>query len=247
MATSKEDLKAVLQDILEDKTVHVAEVVRHGEKIILPKGMKTDKAIETLQRQQKYDNEVVQMNFDFDYFVWDGAYAMAKVMEKRYGFVFGKTVHGFFGSTPPQMYGVEVERGKVEQVPWGQFTAPSINDAIFISQFYVKDGKMNYRFSVKCKHMYEEEIKKLRDEIEEFLKTNSIYKGKAISIRFTDDNGVNLIEKQQIPTPKFLDLSKGVEEQLVFSKAVDDAVKTNLFTILEKPEMARKANIPIKR
>jgi transitional endoplasmic reticulum ATPase len=242
-----EDIKAVLSALLKDETVHVAEVVRHGEKIILPKGMSTQTGIDTLTRQLKYDNEVVQMVFDFDYFVWDGAYALSQVMQKRYGFVFGKTEHGFFGSTPPSLVGIEVNKGETVQVPWGQFTAPSIKDAIFTCSFQMKDGKLNFRFIVKCKHMYETEIKKLRDEVELYLREHSIYKGKAISIRFTTDDGKELISNGAIPTPKFLDLSKAVEEDLIFSKKVDDAIKTNLFTILERPDLARKAGIPIKR
>jgi len=249
MAT-KDEIRAEILDLLEGgdkKKVHIAEVVRTGEKIIIPKGMKTKTAIETLQKQMQYDNETVRMTFDFNYFYWDGAYALSQAMEKRYGFVFGKTEKTFFGDFPPQLVGVEVEQGKSILIPYGKFTAPSVADSVFETGFQIKDGRMNFQYSVTCKHMYEEEMKKLRDEVEKYLEEHSIYKGKAISIRFKNDKGENLIDLKQVPTPKFLDLSKLVEDDLVFSKKVGDAIDTNLFTILEKPELARKAGIPIKR
>lgn len=249
MATKEEKLEQLL-DFLDDnsgKKVHIAEVVRTGEKIIIPKGMKTKTAIETLQKQMAYDNETVVMQFDFDYFVWDGAYALSQAMERRYGFVFGKTERTFWGEYPPQLIAIEIERGKTVQVPWGQFTSPSVSDSLFQCGYSVKDGRLNFQYTVKCKHMYEEEMKKLRDEVELYLKEHSIYKGKAISLRFKNDQGKDLLAAGQIPTPKFLDLSKLVEDDLVFSKKVGDAVETNLFTILERPELARKAGIPIKR
>jgi ATPase family protein associated with various cellular activities (AAA) len=234
---------------MNKEQVHVAEVVREGKKIILPEGMTTRQAIKTLERQDIYDNELVKLEFDFDYFVWDGAHAFAKVMEKRYGFVFGEVQMSWFGDEPPELRGIEVNRGKVVQVPWGLFSTPSVKGAKFVTSYKLKEGRMNFQMSVTCKHMHEDEIKSLRDEVELYLQEHSIYKGKAISINFTDDRGNLLVDLKppQIPTPKFLDLSKIVDGELVFSKPVGDAIKTNLFTVLEQPDRVRKAKIPLKR
>src|SRR5271156_1064787 len=226
--------------------VHVADVVRHGEKIILPTGMKTRDAIEALKRQLRYDEEEVQMSFDFNYFVWDGAYALAKVMQERYGFVFGERSQNFFGSKPPQLIGIETSMGHVEQVPWGEFSVPSI-EGKFVCGYTQKSGKLLFKLSVVCKHMYEDEIKKLHADVVKYLKTNSIYKGKAFSIRFTDDDGDALLESDEIPTPKFLDVTNNREKELVFPKHVAEQIETNLFTVLERIEEVRESNIPVKR
>lgn len=225
----------------------MADVERHGEKIILPTGMKTKDAIVALQRQEKYDNEVVQLDFEFNYFVWDGAYALAKVMQEKYGFVFGETQYSFFGKQPPQLIGIETSLGKVEQVPWGKFSVPGIEEGFFTTGYAVKEGKLLFKFSATVKHMYEDEIKALRNKVQEFLDKHSIYKGKAISVRFTNDDGESLLENDEIPTPKFIDVSKARESELVFPAEVDDAVRTNLFTPIERLQECREAGIPIKR
>lgn len=238
---------AILSSILSGGNsgpVHVAEVVRHGEKIILPEGMKTADAIKTLERQLKYDNEAVTMSFDFNYFVWDGAYALAKAMQNRYGFVFGEP--GFFG-TKPMLIGIETALGKVEQVPWGKFSVPSIENGTFECGYQEKDGKLLFKFSVTCKHMYEEEVKKLRDEVEDFLQKHSIYKGKAFGVRFTNDKGKKLLADGEIPTPKFIDIAKAREKELVFPAAVAEQINTNLYTVLERIDEVRASGIPIKR
>lgn len=230
------------------EAVHIAEVVRHGEKIILPTGMKTKDAITSLQRQLKYDEEVVALNFEFDYFVYDGAYALAQVMKARYGFVFGETTYSFWeGRKPPQLIGIETSRGVTEHVPWGKFTIPAIEEGSFECGYAVKEGRIIFKLIVTCKHMFEEEIKALRDGIEEYLKTHSIYKGKAFSVRFTDEAGQKLIDQGVLPTPKFLDLSKSREHELVFPKAVDEAITTNLFTPIDRIDEVRKLGVPIKR
>ena len=227
--------------------VHVAGVERHGEKIILPKGMKTEDAIESLKRQLRYDNEVVQMNFEFNYFVWDGAYALAKVMQERYGFVFGEKSRSFFGSKPPQLIGIEIELGKTVQVPWGKFSVPSIEEGQFECGYSVKEGKLLFKFSCTCKHMYEEEIKSLHADVEAYLKAHSIYKGKAFSIKFTDDDGEKLLDNGEVPTPKFIDVTKDREQELVFNRDVNDQISTNLFTVLERIDEVRASGIPVKR
>lgn len=236
----------LLQSFGNTASVHIAEVVRHGGKIVLPEGMKTKDAIEHLKRQLQYDEEQVQMSFDFEYFVWDGAYALAKVMQERYGFVFGERSKSFFGSKPPQLIGIETSLGNVEQVPWGEFSVPSI-EGKFVCGYTMKGGKLLFKLSVVCKHMYEEEIKKLHADVVSYLKTNSIYKGKAFSIRFTDDHGDPLLAQEEIPTPKFLDVTKNREEELVFPRQVADQINTNLFTVLERLEEVREAGIPVKR
>src|SRR5271170_409816 len=242
---------ALLESLLQAVTggggaVHIADVVRHGEKIILPTGMKTRDAIEALKRQLKYDEEEVQMSFDFNFFVWDGAYALAKVMQERYGFVFGERSQNFFGSKPPQLIGIETSLGHVEQVPWGDFSVPSV-EGKFTCGYTQKEGKLLFKLSVTCKHMYEDEIKSLHNGVMKYLKTHSIYRGKAFSIRFTDDDGDSLLDNGEIPTPKFIDVSKDREQELVFPKNVEDQIATNLFTVLERIDEVRESGIPVKR
>lgn len=230
------------------KKVHVADVVRHGASIVIPEGMKYEDAILNLQHRAKYENELVALSYDFDYFVFDGAHALAKVMEDRYGFVFGQTTYSFFeGEQPPQLLGIEVRSGEMVQVPWGQFTVPGIQGGKFNCGMFKKEGKIIFRLSVTCARKYEGEVKELRDKVQAYLEKNSIYRGKAISIRFTDDDDELLVDSGVIPQPKFLDISKAREEELVFSDDVADAIYTNLFTPIDRIDDVRASGVPIKR
>ena len=243
-----EKLLLAMKAINDEKNkVHIAGVERHGEKIILPTDMKIEDAITSLQRQQQHENEKVAISYDFPYFVWDGAYALGKVMEERYGFVFGKTEYDFFGEHPPQLIGVEVGYGKVSQVPWGSFLVPSVPGGKFECGYKIVENKYLFKFTCTCARKYEKEVESLRDAVTAYLAKNSIYKGKAISIRFTDDAGNRLIDLKQVPTPKFLDLSKAREEELVFPTDVDAAIRTNLFTPIDRMQEAKAIGVPIKR
>lgn len=241
--SAQDQAMAQLISVLMPPQVHVADVVRHGEKIILPTGMKTADAIDSLKRQLRYDEERVQMSFEFDYFIWDGAYALSQVMQQRYGFVFGE--QDFF-SAPPKLMGIEIELGKFVQVPWGQFSVPSV-EAQFECGYTQKEGKLLFKLAATTKHMHEEEVRSLHAAVLEYLKTNSIYKGKAFGIRFTNDKGQNLLDRGEIPTPKFLDVSKNREQELVFPRHVAEQIDTNLFTVLERLEEVRESGIPVKR
>lgn len=247
--SSASAVEALLTAVLESKEkVHVAKVERHGEKIILPENMTYGDAIKNLERQAQYEDEKVQIQHDFPYFVYDGAHALGKVMEQKFGFVFGKTEYSFFeGEQPPKLIGIDVGDGQIVQVPWGSFTVPSIKGGKFACGFKVEDGKILFQFSCTCARKYEAEVKDLRNSVLAYLKEHSIYKGRAISIKFTDDGGNMLIESNQIPQPKFLDLSKAREEELVFPKDVHDAIYDNLFTPIDRLEEARALGVPIKR
>ena len=244
--SAAEELLGMILDAKEK--IHVAKVEKHGDKIILPQGMHISDAIKSLERQMQYEEEKVAITHAFPYFVWDGAYALGKVMEEKFGFVFGKTEYSFFeGEKPPQLIGIDVGGGEIVQVPWGAFTVPSIKGGQFKCGYKVEEGKINFQFSCMCARKYEVEVKDLRDKVLKYLQEKSIYKGRAISIRFTDDNGELLIENSQIPTPKFLDISKARESELVFPKDVEDSIYDNLFTPIDRLEEARRLKVPIKR
>lgn len=230
----------------KEKKVHIAEVVRHGEKIVLPSDMDIKDAISTLQRREAYESEMVEINHDFPAFVWDGAYALSKVMEERYGWVTGEAQWGgMFGmeKEPPQLIGVEVNYGKSVQVPFGKFRVPSVKHGEFFAEVRKRDNRFYFKLRAVVQRQHEGEVQKLRDQVADYLQGHSIYRGKAISMKFNDSAGQPLA----LPTPQFLDLSMVREDELVFPHDVDDSIRTNLFTPIERMDEARSLKVPIKR
>jgi transitional endoplasmic reticulum ATPase len=81
---------------------HVAEIVYHGEKMILPEGMSLTAARELLLRREKFLEEKVQMQEMFDVFPWDGANAIDSVLTTKFGWSAATATPGMFGPQPPR-------------------------------------------------------------------------------------------------------------------------------------------------
>jgi transitional endoplasmic reticulum ATPase len=84
---------------LEDtKQTHVAEIVRHGEKLIIPELLSLEGAINLLHRRAEYEETMVDIVEKFDVFPFDGAYGLSQVIQNRYGWQEGKPIRSMFGS-----------------------------------------------------------------------------------------------------------------------------------------------------
>lgn len=238
-ATVKKAVKS-LSEIPEQH--HVAEIVHHGDKLTLPEGMGVSDAIELLERRRSYLEEAVGLTRVFNVFPWDGANAINIALARRFGWAAAEATPGFFGSTPPKMITIEVGPGQTRRVPWGRFSMPGI-DGYVATSASMKDGRMCFQLVAEVRRKDEQTIEKLFDEVEDVLKHESIYAGKAIKIRFRDDDGNTL----EMPEPKFLDVSGVSRDMLVYSKEVTDSIETNLFTPIERVHDCIKNGIPVKR
>ncbi|MFN1184641.1 AAA family ATPase [Pseudomonas aeruginosa] len=238
-ATVKKAVKS-LSEIPEQH--HVAEIVHHGDKLTLPEGMGVSDAIELLERRRSYLEEAVGLTRTFNVFPWDGANAINIALARRFGWAAAEATPGFFGSTPPKMITIEVGPGQTRRVPWGRFSMPGIEGFVQTSAS-MKDGRLCFQLVAQVLRKDEQTIEKLFDEVEDVLKHESIYAGKAIKIRFRDDDGNTL----EMPEPKFLDVSGVSRDMLVYSKEVTDSIETNLFTPIERVHDCIKNGIPVKR
>lgn len=214
--------------------VHVAEVVNYGEKIVLPDGMKIPDAMDILQRRQKFLSEKVILSETFDAFPWDGANALYEVLQKKFAWV------------PPSSGGasVKVAVGFNEHkfVPWGAFEIPGIAGSVNCDVSVV-GGRFQFAMQARVFRYDEATIKDIFAEVRAYLKTNSIYRGKAIKIRFLDDDG----DRLPMPDPQFMDTSKITRSMAVYSDHISDAIETNLLTPIERVDDLLANGLPIKR
>jgi transitional endoplasmic reticulum ATPase len=221
---------------------HVAEVVHHGEKLLLPEGMDIDAAINLLADRRDYLEKVVVIRQEFDYFPWDGAYALRKVIERRYGWVKQGDTPGFFSSNPPSLVSIDIDYNMKETVPWGRVLLPSV-DGFIETDAQIKNGRVIFTVSAKVKRKDEQTIRSIFQDVRYELMINSIYKGKVIKLRFNDENG----NPQPLPMPEFIDPYDVDVDQLIFSEQVDKAVETNLFTPITRYRDCIDNGISIKR
>ncbi|EHS7647027.1 ATP-binding protein [Salmonella enterica] len=231
------------KDLTEaQKPVHVAEIIYHGDKITIPQGMSVSDAIDTLERQRDYLEEEVEISRTFEVFPWDGANALQICLKNKYGWAAAEGTPGFFGKRPPKMITIEVGYNQTKRVPWGRFSLPGVEGFIQTSASKTK-GRVCFAIVGQVKRKDEANIEALFNTIGEYLKENSIYAGKAIKIRFRDDAG-NLLE---MPEPHFLDTSFISRDMLVYSREVEEAIATNLFTPIERLQDCVANDIPVKR
>lgn len=231
----KDTLRKAVKELDEmEEVIAVAEVEHFGEKITIPEKMTIPQAIEVLDRRLHYLEEEVTMIEDFDVFPWDGANALREVLNTMFGWAPS-------GNGSPSIK-VDIDFGKSIYVPWGSFEIPGTSSKLHCDVNY--NGK-RFIFRVLCsvRRKDEETIKQVFANVREFLKTGSIYKGKAIKMRFLDDDG----DRMPMPTPEFIDLSKVDESQLIFPDVIHDAVETNLFTPIERVQDCLDNDLPIKR
>lgn len=227
-----------------DKEVHVADIVRHGEKLIVPDLMPYASAISLLHRRMKFEEETVELNETFDAFPYDGANALEHVLVAMFGWAPSETKPGGFFTPPqpPQLITIEIGPGQVRNVAWGLFSLPTVDGTIECGTA-MKDGGIRFALTATVKRKDESTIKNVYRLVREYLHAHSIYRGKAIKLRFRDDEGKAL----KMPEPKFIATDDIDVDMLTYSEEVMRAVQTNLFTPITSVPECKANNIPIKR
>lgn len=226
------------------KEVHVADVIKHGDKLIIPENMNYPAAIKLINRRMKFEEETVELNETFNAFPWDGAYALERVLVEMFGWAPSETKPGGFFQPPqpPQLISIEIAPGEFHQVAWGMFSLPTVDGQIncTVSQ---KDGGVRFAIEATVKRKDEETIKDLFSRVRNKLVESSIYRGKAIKIRFRSDRGDVL----PMPEPKFIDTAKIDPTELIYSDDIERMINVNLFTpITRVPDLVANG-ISIKR
>lgn len=239
---SRQELKNQRTLATEDKAVQVAEIIHHKGQLAIPEGMSVDQAIELLARRRDYLEEEVVVTQSFNVFPWDGANALAICLEAKFGWAAAEGTPGFFGKRPPQMITIEVGPGMTRKIPWGRFSLPGV-DGFLQTGVERKHGRIVFTCHSVVKRNSEATVQDLYDMIGKYLNEHSIYAGQAIKIRFRDDAGQLL----EMPEPTFLPTDHISREMLVYSKDVQEAIETNLFTPVERLADCKANGIPVKR
>lgn len=226
------------------KQVVDVQVVRMGEKLIIPERLSLVDAALAIKRQMEYEEEMVAIQETVDAFPWDGALAMQKAMAEKYGWATAEPTPGWFGPNPPTLMSVETGYKQTTNIVWGRFSAPTFEKNEYLETGVTrKNGRLVFQIQGEVRRKREDQIKQIAVRTRQIVEEESIYRGQAVRIRFNDDDGRQI----PIPTPAFLDLSNVREGELVYSEAVMRAINTNLFTPIERSDEARKYGIPLKR
>ncbi len=219
------------------------QVERFGTALTIPERMSIDQAVALLMARKEYEEKEVIISRDYDTFPWDGAHALQKVLEKKFGWAQAVPQRHFFGENPPQMMTIDVGPGQKQEVMWGQFTLPTVEGLLKTDTTRNAAGRVGFKLAAKVKRKDEATVRELFDEVGAYIKDHSIYRGKAIKIRFLDGDG----DVIPLPEPKFMETDHIVESQLIFSEDLRAAIETNLFTPIRKARDCLLNGIQLKR
>jgi len=212
------------------------EVVREGDKIILPdrKRMNWDVAIQTMKMMQNAEEQWIDVDEEIDAYPLEGAYALSKVIDQKYGWKNLKN---------PYMIAIEVAPGQMEQVPWGRFEIPGV-EGHMQTGFSVKEGRFIFKLMAKVKGKFREEVAEIAANVRQHISDHSIYKGKAIRVTFPNPDDDDF---SPVHSPKFMDVSSVNPDCLVFSKDIESALKIDLFWPIKHSTKFREQGMSLKR
>lgn len=177
----KQAMEIVRKKVEEQRLASQATVEASPEvkKIIIPVSMNKMEASQELERQWHDEETVIEVDRQFTDWNWkDVLVAVKKAAEEHFGWLQGKTKMTMFGPQRPSEIEVVVDIKNGEKI-----TETCFYGAISISAW--EDAEVNVSpsaISTEVKKRYASEVKAFYDLIQKYLDTQSIYRGKSITV-----------------------------------------------------------------
>lgn len=233
---NKKERKAV-------KNAKEVTIQRTGDALSVPNSMSLDDAIAFLTKKRDEEEQPVAVLETIDAYPFDAAYSFYLVMQEVFGFSGQVPKQTMFGPRPPMFITVPISATETVQVPWGVFELPGIEGQLE-TNFNVKNSNIIFQLAARVKGKHKLIIQELGNAIREKLKTNSIYRGKAIKVTFRDDDGERIeFDIENFPT--FMKLDGG--EQPIFTKSTQDQIETSIINPIRFTDRCKRNGMKIKR
>lgn len=241
--TAHAGILTALTDALAGAKTHTAEVVRHGEKLIVPEGMPLDGAIDVLTKRRDAEESKTAIRRTFNCYPYEGSMAFEKALMDVLGYVDEQTIETFWSSTPPMRVQVESGYGETKSVLWGRVQIDSDGAYLECDAATDSDGSMVFVLTgtFKKKHMLK--VEKIITKMYYILATEPFYASKALTVTFTDDDN----ERLRIPRIQFYNFNTPEVDALTFSKSLEQLIGSNVSAPIVHRQACKAANVPFKR
>jgi len=216
-----------------------SKIRREGKEIILPldpKAMSAKEAVAVLTAIEKEEEQVMDAHEVIEGNPYDALVALQAVLKREFGWAqtSEQTVQTFFGpiDVPAMMLDVRTGPGTsdVLQVPVGKMTAPGLGFNLTAQP--AQDG---LHLTTKIKKLDAPRFRELASAVREYLKDNSIYRGKAFRQPARWDF-----------QPEFLSFDHVEPGDLVLNHNVEKAVERFLFAQIERSKSVAALQVPSK-
>lgn len=226
------------------KSVGKVDIVQEGTQIVLPKTMALRTAIKELERRAEQEEMDVNIMELIEGFPLDAAHAFIRALENIFGWVNAMPTPGFFGPQPPTMVGLTIDPdGHTVQIPWGSIGIPGVTGKLQTG-IQMQDGWPTFCIQGTIKQKDKRVVNEIATFARNYLRDSSIYKGKAIRMRFPKQGQpFSPLDHQ----PKFIDTSNVKAEELIFSKDVERRIRVNIWTPILANGAVKAAKVPLKR
>lgn len=239
----REEILNKLAELGGNRVTYESGIAYHdGREIKLPNTMTLKTAAKLLTVQAQAMEEEHEFSKTFPYRPWDGAYALQEVLKRVFGVGGqGKAQYDMFGTKyPPEFRNVEVAPGQEVRVPWGVLDFPLLEAEMKTGAELDPNRGALFRLSITAPKKYESQITGLFIAIEEWIKHNSIYKGKAII-------GVGKLTKEGFENPVFLNPYAIDPEKVAYAQDVFAQLTMAVWGPIRTADLQRSAGIKLNR
>ncbi len=216
---------------MKPKNYDTMQIRREGREIVLADGMSYAHARDWLTKIEAAEETVIDIHERIECFPLDGLCALNDAMVSRYSWV----------DMPKCQIQVNDSPTSTRPACFGQITPPGLEGGSVKVMSLELDCMA---LMARVRRKYEPEVREVFAAVKAQLKNHSIYKGKAIRVKFPEDGDFSAnIENT---APAFMDLNGVSDKDLILNSTVQFALESNVFTLVENTELCRKARIPLR-
>jgi SpoVK/Ycf46/Vps4 family AAA+-type ATPase len=210
---------------------------RGGDSIILPEKMGIPDAIRALERVQHMAEQVEEIHTTIDCVPQDGLVAAKRAIDETFGALLARPgmVETLFGmrKVKPTIVSIQIDLDEKLEVPFGFVEIPGFDMGLEIEYHHGNGPRRpptGLHIKSECKRLFHPIFRQIEQAIRRYLRTNSIYRGKAVADDFT-----------------FIDLRRFDVNRVIYPRVVEAAVETYILTPLKKTKECLENKVSLKR
>ena len=222
--------------IIGGKRTKDEDIVFEGTKFVFPEQFRGDLQglLNFVERYIYAQNEQTVVSKVFDYRPMDGAHATYMMLKEYFGYAQTTASQGRFGPTPPNEITTPIGyvNGKLQHaiIPWGDMVLPLVGATLQMKTENTRDRGMLFQLNTTCRKVHKEVVEGLYSRIEDYLRTNSIYRGHAV------DGEMNYFDTDLVDPSQF-----------VYDEQVWADAETHIFSPMRHVKVLKKEGFDPKR